>query len=58
MLNCRDFGALPEAGGYLDQPADLMIHWREYADVEREVRKERGELDRAMAEMRAGRSHG
>ena len=37
MIFCRDMKALPEAGGYFDQPADVMLRWLSYAETEAEA---------------------
>lgn len=37
MARCRRFGTLPEAGGFLDQPADLMELFRDYESIEAEA---------------------
>ena len=45
MTACREFGVLPYVGGYLDQPADLMVRWSQYRTIESETRVLRSTLD-------------
>jgi len=52
MTVCREFGALPESGGYLDQPADVMVRWQDYAVVEGEAREARRRIAEVQAKAR------
>ncbi len=49
MTTCREFGVLPEPGGYLDQPADLMVRWEQYRRVESEARQLRADINHARS---------
>lgn len=52
MTFCREFRTLPEAGGYLDQPADLMVRWRDYLGIEAEAMETRRRIDAVAAKAR------
>ena len=52
MMACEDFGALPESGGYLDQPADMMVRWQEYAVIRGEALEMRQKIGEAQAKAR------
>jgi hypothetical protein len=49
MTFCRKFSQLPERGGFLDQPADVMVRWQDYIDAENEALELRRKLDEARA---------
>ena len=53
MQLCREFHALPEPGGLLDQDAELMLKWQGYLEVEGKVEEARRRRDEARARSRA-----
>lgn len=52
MKFCREFRALPEAGGFLDQPADVMVRWEDYLLIEGEAMATRKRIDAVRAQSR------
>lgn len=52
MSFCREFKALPEPGGYMDQPADVMIRWHDYISIESEANEIRRKIDETQAKAR------
>jgi hypothetical protein len=52
MTFCREFGGLPEAGGYFDQPADVIVRWQDYATIEAEANEMKRKIDEAQAKAR------
>jgi hypothetical protein len=38
---------------YLDQPADVMVRWRQYLDIESEAAEFRRRIDESRAKMQA-----
>jgi len=52
MSFCREFKQLPEPGGYLDQPADVMVRWQDYMTVEGEALEMRRKIEEAQAKGR------
>lgn len=52
MTFCREFKVLPESGGFLDQPADVMVRWRDYMLIEGEALEMRRKIDEAQTKAR------
>jgi len=52
MKFCREFRCLPDAGGYFDQPADLMVQWHQMLGAEGEGHAMRLRLEEARARAR------
>jgi hypothetical protein len=52
MKMCQEFKALPERGGYLDQPADVMVRWHDYIVIEGEALEMRRRIEEAQAKAR------
>lgn len=52
MIFCREFKQLPESGGYLDQPADVIVRWQDYMVVEAEAMAVRRRIEEAQAKAR------
>lgn len=52
MKFCREFGVLPEPGGYLDQPADVIVRWQSYGVAEGEAMETRRRIAEVSAKLR------
>jgi hypothetical protein len=52
MIFCREFGVLPESGGYLDQPTDVMVRWQDYMVIEAEALETRRKIDEVRAKAK------
>lgn len=51
MTFCREFHMT--YAEYLEQPADVMVKWRQGLDAEAEGQETRRKIDEAQAKMRA-----
>jgi len=52
MTFCREFHCLPEPGGYLDQPADVMVQWGQMLAAEREGQEMARKIEQARAKAK------